>query len=299
MTNIETRRKFLGRITALAGTALIVDRLTISTASSEFEIPIPYPTPAPNTAPSINLPIFEPLPSRIEVPTSPPTPLPTPEPTPTPEPKFIANDIFYFGDPSKPYIYLTIDDCFDPKSVEAALDIAKAYNIKLTFFPIGYTIPRNPDLYKRMVKEGHAVENHSQNHWWLPNLTEAGIRAQITDQKKTLESVLGFSYEQKFFRPSGGGGILGGNIDSRIPKICKELGYKVAMWNDDSRGYTLYPRTDAQAQDLVATNVKRLMTKGAIVLQHAISTDIVVLPKIIEMAKASGLKPITMAEGIS
>ena len=40
----------------------------------------------------------------------------------------------------------------------------KQYNAKATFFCIGKNVIEYPDIYKRILNEGHAVGNHTFNH---------------------------------------------------------------------------------------------------------------------------------------
>jgi peptidoglycan/xylan/chitin deacetylase (PgdA/CDA1 family) len=44
------------------------------------------------------------------------------------------------------------------------LDLLKAYNAKATFFCIGNNVLKYPEVYKRIIDEGHAVGNHTFNH---------------------------------------------------------------------------------------------------------------------------------------
>lgn len=60
--------------------------------------------------------------------------------------------------------YLTFDDGLDSKVTPQILDILKRYNVKAAFFIIGNTISKNKDVLKKIVKEGHAVGNHTYTH---------------------------------------------------------------------------------------------------------------------------------------
>ena len=60
----------------------------------------------------------------------------------------------------KKIVYLTFDDGPTPENTRAILDILKRNNVKATFFVIG----QNPDLYKQIVDEGHAIALHTYSH---------------------------------------------------------------------------------------------------------------------------------------
>lgn len=61
-------------------------------------------------------------------------------------------------------IYLTFDDGPHPLATPFVLDELKKHNAKATFFCIGKNVMDHPDIYKRILEEGHAVGNHTQNH---------------------------------------------------------------------------------------------------------------------------------------
>ena len=64
----------------------------------------------------------------------------------------------------KPTIYLTFDDGPIPELTPWVLDILKKHHIKATFFCVGENVKKNPELYKRIIDEGHKTGNHTQNH---------------------------------------------------------------------------------------------------------------------------------------
>src|SRR5690606_647376 len=69
-------------------------------------------------------------------------------------------------------VYLTFDDGPIPEITPFILDILASYNIKATFFCVGDNIAKNPDLYTRLLAEGHRVGNHTYNHlkgWNTPD----------------------------------------------------------------------------------------------------------------------------------
>lgn len=61
-------------------------------------------------------------------------------------------------------MFITIDDGPIPELTPGTLDLLKEYNAKATFFCVGENVCRYPDLYKRILDEGHSVGNHTYNH---------------------------------------------------------------------------------------------------------------------------------------
>ena len=69
-------------------------------------------------------------------------------------------------------LFLTFDDGPHPSHSLFVLDELKKYNAKATFFCIGKNVAAYPDVYKRMIEDGHKVGNHTQDHlnaWKTPN----------------------------------------------------------------------------------------------------------------------------------
>lgn len=61
-------------------------------------------------------------------------------------------------------IYLTFDDGPIPEITPWILDTLKEYKAKATFFCVGENITRHPEIFQRILDEGHQVGNHTFNH---------------------------------------------------------------------------------------------------------------------------------------
>lgn len=61
-------------------------------------------------------------------------------------------------------VYLTFDDGPIPESTPWTLDLLEEKGVKATFFCVGDNVRKYPNLYARILKQGHGVGNHSYNH---------------------------------------------------------------------------------------------------------------------------------------
>lgn len=61
-------------------------------------------------------------------------------------------------------LYLTFDDGPVPGPTEFVLNELARVGAKATFFCIGDNVRKHPDVYNRVLSEGHAVGNHTYNH---------------------------------------------------------------------------------------------------------------------------------------
>ena len=61
-------------------------------------------------------------------------------------------------------LFLTFDDGPIPEITSWILDTLLVYNIKATFFCVGDNISKHPDIFQRIIAEGHRIGNHTYNH---------------------------------------------------------------------------------------------------------------------------------------
>jgi peptidoglycan/xylan/chitin deacetylase (PgdA/CDA1 family) len=150
------------------------------------------------------------------------------------------------GPTDKARVAITIDDMwgtFGADNAEAAMDVAQAKNVKLTFFPTGGAIEEHiglgrQDTWRRAIREGHEIGNHTYTHTNLTKLTDDQIRYELQHTKDLLDQCLGPSvpYTMRLMRPPGGGGgyVTGG--DPRIMNVISSFGYSMTMWTVDANG---------------------------------------------------------------
>src|SRR5690349_5492730 len=128
----------------------------------------------------------------------------------TPLPPWIRS-----GPSNRARVALTIDDMwgnFGADNANAAMDVAKAKGVKLTFFPTGGALEEHIGLgrqavWQRAVAEGHDIGNHTYTHTALTKLTDDQIRGELNHTKDLLAQCLGpVPYTMRLMRPPGGGG---------------------------------------------------------------------------------------------
>ena len=205
-----------------------------------------------------------------------------------------APPVIRHGDPAQPYVFVTVDDCWDPDLTSRALDIARDERIKITFFPVGAELQKFPDLWRRTIIEGHSIENHTHWHLPLPQFDDARIRWELDEARRQLNAVLGYEYPQRFMRPPEGAGIP--DSQSRLERVSRAAGLHIAMWTADSKGWH-YPRDgSARAQDFVLSNLADHLTPGAILLLHALASDIAALPRLAREIHSAGLQSVNLRD---
>ena len=73
-------------------------------------------------------------------------------------------DAYYMQDTDEKILYLTFDAGYENGNTEKILDVLKKHDVSAAFFVVGTYIESNPELVKRMCKDGHIVGNHTWHH---------------------------------------------------------------------------------------------------------------------------------------
>ncbi len=176
-------------------------------------------------------------------------------------------------------VAITIDDCFQFENIREILDLADRYGAKLTFFPIGYQIKKQPDLWQEILDRGHEIENHSFHHMNISYLTDEQLYRTIAMDEREMNKTLGVNYKMKYFRPKGGAGLK----EPRLSKVLRELGYQaIASWGLSG------------SQDV--NKFLRKCNGGHVVLFHTTDKDLAKLRKVIPALHKKGLKMVTLNE---
>ncbi len=191
-------------------------------------------------------------------------------------------------------IALTIDDGPDPVVTPQVLDLLDRYATRATFFCIGMQAERHPDLCREIVRRGHAVENHSQQHsLYFSLLGPRGLTQELQASQDTLTRISG--QRPLFFRaPAGLRNLF-------LAPVLARLGLRLASWS--ARGFD----TRISDPERVRSSLLRGLKAGAILLLHdghaartagGIPVILEVLPTVLESAAAAGLRPVTLREAL-
>ena len=78
--------------------------------------------------------------------------------------RWIYPDLVWKKEAGKKILYLTFDDGPVPEATATVLQILSERKIKATFFCVGDNVRKHPELFKRLVEDGHTIGNHTYNH---------------------------------------------------------------------------------------------------------------------------------------
>ena len=151
-------------------------------------------------------------------------------------------------------LFLTFDDGPVPEATEFVLDELAKYHAKATFFCVGENIKKHPQIYQRILEEGHRVANHTFNHL---NARKVPFSEYLQNVKLCDEVMTNDLGQQKYFRPPYARLKWG-----QIAQV-KKMGYKVVMWNVLTGDFDKHLDKDFALQQSI-----RATKKGSIVLFH-------------------------------
>lgn len=171
---------------------------------------------------------------------------------------------------SEPAVYLTFDDGPHPTATPFVLDCLAKYKAKATFFCIGKNVIEYPEIYHRILEEGHMVGNHTHNHL---NGWHAKSDVYLENTHRAAQYI-----NSKLFRPPYG------RIKRMQAKLLHEMGYSIVMWSLLSGDFDIKISPERCLENVVF-NVK----PGDIVVFHdsqkAWERMSYVLPRVLEHCK--------------
>jgi peptidoglycan-N-acetylglucosamine deacetylase len=150
-------------------------------------------------------------------------------------------------------ITLTFDDGPAGPYTEQVLDILRERKVQATFFVCGKNVERAPDILRRIVREGHAIGNHTYSHPFIYFRSRKQIAKEIDQAQEVIKEVLGI--RPTLFRPPYGARWFG------LMPVLRERGMQLVQWSDTGYDWKL------GSAGIVQATLKGLRP-GAVILLH-------------------------------
>ena len=150
---------------------------------------------------------------------------------------------------NKKEIYLSFDDSPNPEFTYWILNLLSSLNIKATFFCVGDTSEKYPEIIADIIKDGHQIGNHTHTH----------INACYTSTKSYLNEIEKCSKvlpKTNLFRPP-----YGKMYPWQISEIREK--YKIVMWDVLSNDF----KKNISSHQ-IKTNVLNNVKNGSIIVFH-------------------------------
>jgi peptidoglycan-N-acetylglucosamine deacetylase len=150
-------------------------------------------------------------------------------------------------------VYLSFDDGPHPIITNRVLDELKQYNARATFFCIGNNVVKYPEVYQRILSEGHAVGNHTHDHLNGWKTKTPAYLENIVHAKNYIDSHL--------FRPPYG--KIRNKQAEGVKKILGNAQAKIVMWDVLSADFD-----QTITKEQCAENIMDNTVAGSIVVFH-------------------------------
>ena len=177
-------------------------------------------------------------------------------------------------------VYITFDDGPHPEVTPWVLDLLKTNGLHATFFCVGENVKRHPEIYERILLEGHTVGNHTMRH-------EKGTLTDTQTYLKSIEEARNY-ISGPLFRPPYG-------RVSQMQAFALHKKFKLIMWN-----WLSYDFDSSVSVDRIIQNAQRNIRSGDIVVFHdnvkSFERLQQILPQFLKILQAKELKslPISM-----
>jgi peptidoglycan/xylan/chitin deacetylase (PgdA/CDA1 family) len=176
-------------------------------------------------------------------------------------------------------VFLTFDDGPHPQVTIWVLEELKKYNALATFFCIGDNVLQYPDVYARVIADGHAVGNHTQHH---VNGWKVTTDVYIKDVKEATQYI-----DSSLFRPPYG--RIRKSQALRIKEALRKQNVKIIMWDVLSADFDI-----AFSPEQCFQNVIRNVSAGSVIVFHdsekAAPNLKYALPKVLEALSRAGYR---------
>ncbi len=123
-------------------------------------------------------------------------------------------------------------------AIRALLD---QYDVKATFFVVGFQIAQRPTELAAHVASGHTIGNHTYNHPDLRTLSDAEIVEELTSNAELIASISG-QPAPTCMRPPGGytnqwDGPPVSPMNPDVLEIIASTGLAMEKWTHDTRDW--------------------------------------------------------------
>jgi len=158
-------------------------------------------------------------------------------------------------------VAISFDAAWGADKTRDIMSLCEEYNVKATFFLVGFWIDKYPDMVKEIYNRGFEIGIHSSSHPDMTKLTKSKIREELYNNIQQIKEITGFT--PKLFRPPYG------YYNNNLIEVCEDLGLSCIEWSVDSLDWK-----GLSAQE-IAGRVTSKSSNGSIVLFHNNSDNII------------------------
>ncbi len=180
-------------------------------------------------------------------------------------------------------VAISFDAAWGNEQTPELLDILDRYKVKATFFLVGQWVDNFPDSVKQIAEKGHDVENHSNTHAHMPELSLEGMAEEIKSCNDKIEAITGRC--PSLFRPPYG------DYNNDVVASVKNQGMYCIQWDVDSLDWK-----DLSAAEITERITSKIQSGSIVLLHNGAKNTPAALPSIIEGIRAQGYELVPISE---
>lgn len=161
----------------------------------------------------------------------------------------------YCVETDKKQIAISFDAAWGNDDTETLIKILKEYDAPATFFVVGSWVDKYPESVKALSDAGHQIQNHSNTHPHMPQLSKAQMKNEIESCNNKIEAITGVT--PTLLRPPYG------DYDNALIDVMDSMNMKTIQWDVDSLDWK-----DSATPDSICQRVTSKVKNGSIVLFH-------------------------------
>ncbi len=182
----------------------------------------------------------------------------------------------YCVETEKKQIAISFDAAWGNDDTEQLISILKEYDVPATFFVVGAWVDKYPESVKALSDAGHQIQNHSNTHPHMPQLSKEQMKDEILSCNEKIKKITGVT--PTLLRPPYG------DYDNALIEVMTELKMNTIQWDVDSLDWK-----DNATPESICQRVTSKVKNGSIVLFHNDADHTpAALPNILKCLKDEG-----------
>lgn len=132
----------------------------------------------------------------------------------------------YCVETDKKQIAISFDAAWGNDDTQQLIDILAEYKVPATFFVVGAWVDKYPESVKALSDAGHQIQNHSNTHPHMPQLSVEQIRDEVNSCNQKIEKITGKC--PTLLRPPYG------DYNNPVIETLTEMNMNVIQWDVDT-----------------------------------------------------------------
>ena len=174
-------------------------------------------------------------------------------------------------------VAISFDAAWGADKTKQIVEICNEYNVKATFFLVGFWVDKYADMVKFIDENGFEIGTHSNTH---PDMVNLSASDQDLELKKSIELIENITKKEvELFRAPFG------SYNNSLLDVAENNNLKTIQWDVDSLDWK------GLSAEAITTRILNNVKNGSIILCHNNSDHIIdALPMILDRLSKKGYK---------